>query len=259
MMGAPNAGVAIVTGAAGGIGTEVATALAASDIPIALLDRDSPALWQLADELAQDGHPVLAVPTDVTSSAEVDTAVSKVEAELGPIGYLVNAAGVLRSGEVTELSDYTWESVFAVNAGGVFYASRAVAPGMIERGRGSIVTVASNAANTPRMALSAYAASKAAAAMFTKCLGLELAAHGIRCNVVAPGSTRTPMLTALAGDTAERTSVDGVPDAFRLGIPLRRIAEPSHIANAVLFLLSDAAAQITMHELTVDGGATLGA
>ncbi|MCX4582462.1 MULTISPECIES: 2,3-dihydro-2,3-dihydroxybenzoate dehydrogenase [unclassified Streptomyces] len=252
-------GVAVVTGAAGGIGAEIARSLVAAETPVALLDRDVLALWELAAELDSTGVRVLAVATDVTDSGDVDSAVAKVEVELGPIEYLVNAAGVLRSGQAAQLTDEEWDTTFAVNAGGVFHMSRAVARVMVPRGSGSIVTVASNAAATPRMSMSAYAASKAASAMFTKCLGLELAAHGIRCNVVAPGSTRTPMLTALQGDAAERASIEGVPDAYRVGIPLRRIAEPSHIADAVLFLLSERASHITMHDLTVDGGAALGA
>ncbi|HET6355665.1 2,3-dihydro-2,3-dihydroxybenzoate dehydrogenase [Streptomyces sp.] len=252
-------GVAVVTGAAGGIGAEIARSLVAAETPVALLDRDVLALWELAAELDSTGVRVIAVATDVTDSGDVDSAVAKVEVELGPIEYLVNAAGVLRSGQAAQLTDEEWDTTFAVNAGGVFHMSRAVARVMVPRGSGSIVTVASNAAATPRMSMSAYAASKAASAMFTKCLGLELAAHGIRCNVVAPGSTRTPMLTALQGDAAERASIEGVPDAYRVGIPLRRIAEPSHIADAVLFLLSERASHITMHDLTVDGGAALGA
>lgn len=252
-------GVAVVTGAAGGIGAEIGRALVAGGVPVALLDRDIVALWKLAAALDDSGERVLAVATDVTDSADVDAAIDKVEAELGPVAHLVNAAGVLRSGPADELTDEEWDTTFAVNASGVFHVSRAVARVMVPRGRGSIVTVASNAALTPRMGMSAYAASKAASAMFTKCLGLELAGHGIRCNVVAPGSTRTPMLTALQGDAAERASIEGVPDAYRIGIPLGRIAEPSHIADAVLFLLSERAAHITMHELTVDGGAALGA
>ncbi|MFF0203800.1 2,3-dihydro-2,3-dihydroxybenzoate dehydrogenase [Streptomyces sp. NPDC005017] len=249
---------ALVTGAAGGIGTEIARAIAASGAPVALLDRDADALGELAESLEADGRRVLPVPVDVTDSAQVDAAVAKAEAELGPVEHLVNAAGVLRSGPAGDLSDEDWNTTFAVNATGVFHTSRAVARLMVPRGRGAIVTVASNAAATPRMSMAAYSASKAASAMFTKCLGLELAAHGIRCNVVAPGSTRTPMLTALQGDAAERASIDGVPRDYRVGIPLGRIAEPGHIADAVLFLLSERAAHITMHELTVDGGAALG-
>ncbi|AXG81625.1 2,3-dihydro-2,3-dihydroxybenzoate dehydrogenase [Streptomyces paludis] len=258
-LGADRSAVAVVTGAAGGIGAVVARALAATGVPVALLDRDIMPLWELAAELDGSAGGVLAVAADVTDSADVDSAIAKVEAELGPVTYLVNGAGVLRSGPASELTDEEWDITFAVNTSGVFHVSRAVSRVMVPRGRGSIVTIASNAAMTPRASMAAYAASKAASSMFTKCLGLELARHGIRCNVVAPGSTRTPMLTALQGDAAERASVDGTPDTYRVGIPLGRIAEPAHIAEAVLFLLSDRSAHITMHDLTVDGGASLGA
>ncbi|MCK9921036.1 2,3-dihydro-2,3-dihydroxybenzoate dehydrogenase [Frankia sp. AgPm24] len=248
-----------MTGAAGGIGTSVVRALAAQGTPVALVDQASERLWSLAAELSDAGRPVLALPVDVTVSADVDAAVAKVEAELGAITGLVNAAGTLRTGPVVELADEDWERTLAVNAGGVFHVCRAVGRRMTTRGTGSIVTIASNAAHIPRTGMAAYAASKAAATMITKVLGLELARHGIRANVVAPGSTRTPMLTALAGDGAEQASVEGTPAAFRVGIPTGRIAEPDQIADAVLFLLSDRASQITLHELTVDGGATLGA
>ncbi|MFH8220752.1 2,3-dihydro-2,3-dihydroxybenzoate dehydrogenase [Streptomyces sp. NPDC018057] len=256
--GAEWSGSAVVTGAAGGIGAEIARALVAAGVPVALLDREPGALRELASELSATGGTVLAVAADVTDSADVDAAVAKAEAELGPVAYLVNGAGVLHSGPAEEFSDEDWDHTLAVNAGGVFRVSRAVARLMVPRGRGSIVTIASNAALTPRTSMAAYAASKAASAMFTKCLGLELGRHGIRCNVVAPGSTRTSMLTALQGDAAVRASVDGVPDAYRVGIPLGRIAEPAHIADAVLFLLSDRSAHITLQDLTVDGGAALG-
>jgi 2,3-dihydro-2,3-dihydroxybenzoate dehydrogenase len=107
--------------------------------------------------------------------------------------------------------------------------------------------------------MSAYAASKAAAAMFSKCLGLEVARHGIRCNVVAPGSTDTPMLTSMWQDASgPQGTIEGRLDAFRVGIPLGRIARPLDVAAAVAFLLSEAAGHITMHTLTVDGGAALG-
>ncbi|MFF1547679.1 2,3-dihydro-2,3-dihydroxybenzoate dehydrogenase [Streptomyces sp. NPDC058291] len=256
--GARWSGTAVVTGAAGGIGAAVARALAATEVPVALLDREASPLWELADELGGSPGGALAVPVDVTDSADVDAAINKAEAQLGPIAYLVNGAGVLHSGPAPELSDEEWDATLAVNAGGVFRVSRAVARVMIPRRRGSIVTIASNAASTPRTSMAAYAASKAASMMFTKCLGLELARHGIRCNTVAPGSTRTPMLTALQGDAAERASIDGVPEAYRVGIPLGRIAEPAHVADAVLFLLSERSGHITLQDLTVDGGAALG-
>ncbi|WP_162002696.1 2,3-dihydro-2,3-dihydroxybenzoate dehydrogenase [Streptomyces sp. CB01881] len=252
---------AVVTGAAGGIGAAVARALAARGATVALLDRDAERLAATAARLRQAGHRAAAYPLDVTSSTEVDTVIDAVETQLGPVERLVNAAGVLRTGTVTGFTDEDWQATFAVNTTGVFHVSRAVVRRMTPRRRGALVTIASNAATAARMEMAAYAASKAAASMFTKCLGLESAAHGIRCNIVAPGSTDTPMLTALwADEDAARTaSVEGVPRAFRVGIPLARVASPQNVADAVLFLLSDEAAHITMHHLTVDGGAALGA
>ncbi|UMP01315.1 2,3-dihydro-2,3-dihydroxybenzoate dehydrogenase [Amycolatopsis sp. EV170708-02-1] len=264
MNGIENRKVALITGAAGGIGAQIARGIAARDIPVALLDRQVTPLRELADELGATGLPALPIPVDVTSAGEVEAAVEKVEADLGPIEYLVNAAGVLRVGTVDELSDNDWTTTLGVNAGGVFHVSRAVTRRMIPRRRGAVVTVASNAASTARFGMSAYAASKAAATAFTACLGLELAGYGIRCNTVAPGSTGTRMLTELyegvpeAETVAERTSVVGAPESFRVGIPLGKIASPGDVSEAVLFLLSDGAGHITMQTLTVDGGATLG-
>ena len=251
--------VALVTGAAGGIGEAVVRALAAQQTPVALVDRDGERLELLAKELREAGADARAFPADVTDSAAVEAAVAAVEDRLGPVEYLVNGAGVLRTGQAKSLSDDDWATTFAVNTTGVFFVSRAVVNRMVERGSGAIVTIASNAAGTARVDMSAYSASKAASSMFTKVLGLEVARYGIRCNVVAPGSTDTPMLTSLWDDeSASRTSIEGVPGAFRVGIPLGRLADPAHIADAVLFLLSDRAAHITMHDLTVDGGASLG-
>ncbi|MGW1995883.1 2,3-dihydro-2,3-dihydroxybenzoate dehydrogenase [Embleya sp. NPDC001921] len=250
---------ALVTGAAGGIGGAVTRALAAEGIAVAALDANAEALGPPVKELAEAGHRVRGYTADVRSSADVDAVVARIEDELGPIGYLVNAAGVLRTGAAVELSDQDWEQTFAVNTTGVFHVCRAVARRMIPRASGAIVTVASNAAGTPRWDMAAYAASKAAAAGFTKSLGLELAGHGIRCNVVAPGSTDTPMLTSLWADgDARAASIEGTAATFRVGIPLGRLARPQDVADAVLFLLSDRAAHITLHQLTVDGGAALG-
>ncbi|MEU9416601.1 2,3-dihydro-2,3-dihydroxybenzoate dehydrogenase [Streptomyces sp. NPDC048272] len=250
---------ALVTGAAGGIGREVALALGRRGVFVAAVDRDPVALGRAVEEWVDHGVKAVAFPTDVTSSAEVERTVAAAESELGPIEHLVNAAGILRLGQARAFTDEDWNATFAVNATGVFHVSRAVVNRMAERGRGSLVTVASNAAGTPRTDMAAYAASKAAATMFTKSLGLEVARHGIRCNVVAPGSTDTPMLRSMWHDeSGPRGSIEGHGDSYRVGIPLGRLAQPRHIADAVVFLLSDEAAHITLHTLTVDGGATLG-
>jgi 2,3-dihydro-2,3-dihydroxybenzoate dehydrogenase len=251
--------VALVTGAAGGMGSVIAARLGACGVRVALVDRDVERLRLVVKELANDGVVAQDHPADVRSSAEVAAVVDAVENGLGPVDYLVNAAGVLRIGEARELSDEDWALTLDVNTTGVFYVTRAVVNRMAARGRGAVVTVASNAAGTPRIGMAAYAASKAATTILTKVVGLEVAPLGIRCNIVAPGSTETEMLSALWTDGDwRRSSIDGVAEQFRLGIPLGKVAQPGDIADAVLFLLSDRAGHITMHHMTVDGGATLG-
>ncbi len=137
---------------------------------------------------------------DVSDSAAVDDIIAAVERDMGPIEILANVAGVSRPGPVQSLSDEDWDQTSSVNSTGVFHVSRAVSRYMIERKKGAIVTVGSNATGVPRASMAAYAASKAVAVMFTKCLGLELAAHHIRRNIVSPGSTETDMrLGAVAG------------------------------------------------------------
>ncbi|MGA5548447.1 2,3-dihydro-2,3-dihydroxybenzoate dehydrogenase [Streptomyces pseudogriseolus] len=251
--------IALVTGAAGGIGAAVVRTLAERGASVAAVDNDGDRLDEVAAKLAAEGLRVRAFPADVTTSAGVERMVADVEDALGPIDQLVNGAGVLRLGKATDLTDADWAATFAVNANGVFFVSRAVIDRMVPRRSGAVVTIASNAAGTARTDMAAYAASKAAATMFTKCLGLEVARYGIRCNVVAPGSTETPMLTSMwQGDRGRSATLEGSPAAYRVGIPLGKLASPSDVADAVAFLLSDQASHITMHGLTVDGGATLG-
>ncbi|MFI9226814.1 2,3-dihydro-2,3-dihydroxybenzoate dehydrogenase [Streptomyces rimosus] len=247
--------IALVTGAGQGIGAAVAAALAQHGAHVVATDRTAPAAPSPGSDAA---GTVTAEAMDVTDRAAVDATVQRVERELGPIAVLVNVAGILRPGPAAELSEADWADTFAVNTTGVFHTASAVAPHMVKRGSGSIVTVGSNAAGVPRTGMAAYAASKAAAAMYTKCLGLELARSGVRCNIVAPGSTDTAMQRALwTDDDAPRRVIAGDPQTYRTGIPLGRIADPSDIADAVVFLASDRARHITMQELYVDGGATL--
>ncbi|WP_232323909.1 SDR family oxidoreductase [Catenuloplanes japonicus] len=227
--------IALVTGAAGGIGAAVVTALAADGATV----------------IGTDLHTARIL--DVRDPDAVEALVADVEAQHGPIAILVNVAGVLRTGPVLDTTDADWHAVLSVNATGVFTVSRAVARRMAARGHGVIVTVGSNAAGVPRARMAAYAAAKAAAAHFTRCLGLELAGRGVRCNVVAPGTTDTEMLRGMPPGDA----VAGNPAVFKAGIPLGRIAAPSDVADAVAFLVSDRARHVTMHDLYVDGGATL--
>jgi 2,3-dihydro-2,3-dihydroxybenzoate dehydrogenase len=247
--------VALVTGAGQGIGAAVAHTLARAGARVAVTDRDADAAAAVA---AAIGAPARAYPLDVTDGAQVEAVVAAAEAGLGPLDTLVSVAGILRTGPVVDCSDADWDALLAVNATGPFRLARAAARRMLPRGRGSIVTVASNAAGIPRAGMAAYGASKAAATMLTKSLGLELAPHGIRCNVVAPGSTDTPMQRSLwADERGAAAVVAGDPGSFRTGIPLGRIATAQDIADTVAFLVSDQARHITMQDIYVDGGATL--
>jgi len=223
--------VAIVTGAGQGIGAEVAAVLAGLGAEVAAVDRNGQRVESVAARLAGEGHLVRAYGADVADPAVADV-VALVEAEQGPIDILANVAGVLQHGTVQEMTDAEWQRTFAVNTTGVFNVCREVSRRMISRRRGAIVTVGSNAAGVPRHSMSAYAASKAAATMFTKSLGLDLAEHGIRCNIVAPGSTDTEMQRGMwaDGDGAAQV-IAGSPEIYKAGIPLRKIASPSDIAT----------------------------
>ncbi|MEI8571583.1 2,3-dihydro-2,3-dihydroxybenzoate dehydrogenase [Methylomonas sp. BW4-1] len=249
-------GVALVSGAARGIGQAVAAVLAGEGLTVVAADIDSDALR----EVCQSMPGLYPLALDLRDRAGLESAVAGVEAKIGEIDYLVNVAGVLLPGHVVDASDEDWLESFAVNCHGVFALSRAVARRMRERRRGAIVTVGSNAASTPRTGMAAYAASKAAAAQFTRCLGLELAEYGIRCNLVSPGSTETDMQRRFwrAGAGSAAQVIKGSLAQHRLGIPLGKLAQPDDIAHAVAFLLSDRAGHITLQDLVVDGGATLG-
>jgi len=243
--------IALVTGAAGGIGQAVVRLLAQAGTTVIATDRTAPSKAVYPDA-------VMAEMLDVSDSRAVDALVERVEVDCGPIDMGINVAGILHTATVTATSDDDWRRTFAVNCDGVFHVSRALAARMANRRRGTLVTVSSNAAGVPRHAMAAYAASKAAAAMFTRCLGLELAPLGIRCNNVAPGSTLTTMQTAMWADADGASRViAGFPEQYKTGIPLQKLANPEDIAHAVMFLLSDQAGHIVMNDIYVDGGASL--
>lgn len=249
--------VALVTGAAQGIGRAVARALADAGASVAALDLAKDPLDAAVAEIAADGGTATAYPCDVRDPAAVEDAFDAAERSLGPVEHAVSVAGVLRTGPGAATSDADWADLIAVNATGAFHVLRAAARRMAGRGSGTITTVGSNAADTPRADLAAYGASKAAAASFTRALGMELAPLGVRCNVVSPGSTDTPMQRGLwSGPDGAAAVIAGSPERFRTGIPLGRLADPADIAAAVRFLASSEARHITLHDLRVDGGAT---
>lgn len=257
----------LVTGAASGIGAAVARQLLAQGARVSAVDLNETGLQRLhaqAPRLPTPGSAdqppkrLWTARLDVRDAAQVEQVVAQAQAALGPLDGLASVAGTLEMGEVVDLDDARWQHCFDVNATGVFHVCRAVARQLRKRRAGAIVTVSSNAAATPRAGMAAYAASKAAATQFSRCLGLELAPHGIRVNIVSPGSTDTAMQQAMwAQGSSRATVIQGDPARWRLGIPLDKIASPEEIAASVLFLLSDQASHITLHDLRVDGGATL--
>lgn len=252
--------VVVVTGAAGGIGAAIAARFAVGDRVVSMWDLD-PSVHETAASIASDAA-VHGVTVDVTDPDAVRAAFDRLAAEHGTVDVLVHAAGILAGGTPLDLDPADWTRCLTVNATGTMLVTRRAAADMVAAGGGSIVVVSSNAATTPRVGMAAYGAAKAAATAFTRSLALQVAPLGVRVNIVSPGSTDTAMLRDMFGgsalDDAVRTElVDGDPAVHRLGIPLRRIAEPDDIASAVHFLASDGARHITMHDLRVDGGATL--
>lgn len=239
-----------VTGAAGGIGRAVALAFQAQGAQVLGIDR----------AFGAEPWPFETVCLDLTQAEAVATFCQQRLAHTARLDVLVHAAGVLRMGCSDELSLADWQACFDTNVSAAFYVLRHLVPQFKRQRHGAIVTLASNAAHVPRLGMAAYAASKAALQSFSRCVALELAPYGVRCNVVSPGTTDTPMLRDMGLDAAgvQRT-VDGRPEQFKLGIPLGKVAQPQDIADAVLFLASPQAGHITLHDLVVDGGATLGA
>lgn len=255
----PHAEVALVTGAGGGIGAAVVARLSRLGTRVAALDLELG--WPTAFASSANAEFITPFRADISDSDTIKHVVNEIEETIGPITQLINAAGVLRPAAIVDVRAVDIDRVFAVNVVGTMLVSSCVAQRMAARGHGAIVTIGSNAAHSPRVGMAVYAASRAAAEMFTKTLGLEMARYGVRCNIVSPGSTDTTMLRSLWAEASgsEELTLRGDPDNFRLGIPLGRIGRPEDVANAVAFLLSEEARQITMQSVTIDGGATLGA
>ena len=240
--------IAVVSGAAQGIGHAISEQLQALGSRVIRLDKRFDA------EVAAD-----CLALDVSDAVAVEQTVADIEHSIGAIDYFVSCAGILRMGALLDSPLEDWHDTFAVNTNGAFNLARCIGRHMRRRQRGVMVAVGSNAASVPRMGMGSYAASKAALTQMMKCLGLELAADGVRCNLVAPGSTDTEMQRQLWTDASGPEQViQGSLQTYRLGIPLQRIASPQQIAAVVIFLLSDQAAHITMENIIVDGGASLG-
>lgn len=235
--------VALVTGGASGIGRTVAARLAASGAGVAVLDRDAGAARAVADEL---GGNATAVAADVTSSQEVNAAVASVEETFGRLDALVCCAGIGGDSlHTADVSDAEWRRVFAVNCDGVFYCNRAVVPGMVERGYGRIVNVASIAGKEGNPMAAAYSASKAAVIGMTKAIGKDLAGTGVLANSIAPAVIETPILEQLSQEHI---------DYMVSRIPLGRLGRPEEVAALIAFLASEECSFATGACFDISGG-----
>lgn len=251
---------AIVTGATQGIGKSIAIALLNTGCRVIAVGRSPDKLAALKDAAPEAGERLVCQALDIKDGALFERRLGEWISKWGRISYLVNAAGVLEPSPLLTASRENIRNIVETNLLANLDVSLAVARHMAAERAGSIVTIGSNSGTTARMGLGAYPASKAGIIHAMKCLGLELAEHGVRCNIVSPGSTNTEMQQRFQSTTGSRGAVlNGDPKQFRLGIPLRRMAEPEDVCDLVLFLLSDRARHITMENIVLDGGATLGA
>jgi 2-hydroxycyclohexanecarboxyl-CoA dehydrogenase len=241
--------VALVTGGGGGIGAAIARALAADGCSVAVTDLRVEAAREVASTL--DGR-ALPVEMDVTDGASVTSALDRVASELGDVDVLVNNAGWDELRPFVETDEDFWDKVIAINFKGALHTTRAALPGMIERRRGRIVNVASDAGRVGSSMESVYSGAKGGLIAFTKTIAREAARAGVTANVVCPGPTRTPLLEGMAEEGGEK-----MIDALTRAIPMRRLAEPEDIAAAVAFFASERAAFVTGQTLSVSGGLTM--
>lgn len=242
---------AIVTGGGRGIGREVVRTLAAAGADIAVVDIDGSTAGTAAEAVRAMGRRGHSYEVDVTDSSAVDATVNSISTDFGQIDILVNVAGICRNAAAESMTDGDWHDVLSVNLDGTYFCCRAVGRRMLERRAGVIVNIASlsgSVVDWPQPQAS-YNASKAGVVQLTRSLASEWAEAGLRVNCVSPGYIATEM-TMLGVQ-------EGWAETWLELIPVRRLGEPSEVANAVWYLASDASSYCTGTELTVDGGFSL--
>ena len=245
----------LVTGGAAGMGRVIAAAFAGEGADVVIADINAERVAGTAEELSGGGAKVSSLGVDVTDPGQVDEMVAKANEELDGIDILVNNAGVITMDKIVDVTPEDWDFVMDVNAKGVFLCMRATVPGMLERGGGQIVSVASQAGKRGYKLFAHYCASKAAVILLTKGLALEVAPT-IRVNCVCPGIVNTEMMDREYVWEEEMTgeSQDSIKERWMSGIPMGRFQEPEHVAEVVQFLASDAASEMTGQAINITGG-----
>jgi 3-hydroxybutyrate dehydrogenase len=247
---------AVITGGGRGIGAAVARALADEGASIVVSARTESEIDAVATELRGQGHTAWSVPCDVTDPAQIFTLAQTAAERLGRVDILVNNAGTVTSAPLKSLSLEEWNRTLAVNATGVFLCTKAFLPGMIERGWGRVVNVASIAGKMGGPYISAYAASKHAVLGFTRSVAAEVATSGVTVNAVCPGYVDTPMNDRSVARIVEKTGAEPeqVRDTMRKTSPQNRLMEPEEVALLVVNLCDPRAAGLNGQAVVLDGG-----
>ncbi len=241
--------VCLVTGSSAGIGLALARGLAGAGARVVVNGRTRETVERAAEALRAEGLDAATSVFDVTDPAAIAEAVVRIESEVGPIDVLVNNAGIQRRGPLEDYPEETWRELMRANLDSVFFVAKAVARGMISRGRGRIINIGSVQSELARPNIAPYTASKGGVKMLTKGMATDWGRHGLRVNAIAPGYFRTELNKALVEDEKFSAWLTG-------RTPMGRWGDVEELVGAAIFLASDASSFVNGHILYVDGGVT---